>query len=170
MDKDIKNVTKNIYTYEDDISIFIYKIRILKLWILHIIGENIRKQSFSHNVRILLYDKPCPGETLHTCLLTPNREPMMDQNTDSTRVQLEEALNFIRLLIGLGVECFNLGKNSCTKSEHGCDSFEGQHDNYICKVKIFPCQQLFIFVTINHQTDPRAFLKAILNGKILDMT
>lgn len=36
-----------------------------------------------------------PGETPHTYLLTPEREPMIDQNTDTTKVQRGEPISCI---------------------------------------------------------------------------
>lgn len=39
----------------------------------------------------LLCDKTFPGETQHTCLLTPDKKPIRDQNKEATEVQLGEA-------------------------------------------------------------------------------
>lgn len=41
-----------------------------------------------------LRDKTLPGETKHSCPLTSNRELMMDQSMDATKVQLRELVRF----------------------------------------------------------------------------
>jgi hypothetical protein len=50
----------------------------------------------------LLYDKTFSGERQHTCLLTSDREPMTDQNSDPTKVQLA----LLELLTGPWVKGF----------------------------------------------------------------
>jgi hypothetical protein len=45
-------------------------------------------------VPIMLCDKTFPGD-MHTCLLNQDREPLRDQSTDATKVQLGEPVIFI---------------------------------------------------------------------------
>jgi hypothetical protein len=40
-------------------------------------------------------DKTFSEERKHICLITPSREPMIDQSTGTTRVQLDEPISFI---------------------------------------------------------------------------
>lgn len=40
--------------------------------------------------KIVLYDQTFSGEMQHTHLLTPDRKPMTDQSTHTTKVQLAE--------------------------------------------------------------------------------
>lgn len=47
----------------------------------------------------LLCDKTCPGETPHTYLLTPDRDPMIDQ---STPPKLDEPMSLLELLMKMG--------------------------------------------------------------------
>lgn len=40
-----------------------------------------------------LCDKTLPGEKQHTHLFTPDRDPIIDQSTDSTKGHLSEPMN-----------------------------------------------------------------------------
>ena len=44
-----------------------------------------------------------PRETQHTCLLTTDKEPMMGQSKDTTKVQLGEPMSFIGVTYFIGV-------------------------------------------------------------------
>lgn len=52
-----------------------------------------------------------PGKTEHTDLLTPDGKPMIDQSTDTTKVQLGEPTGFT------GVTYRNTGEGSLTGAE-----------------------------------------------------
>lgn len=55
-----------------------------------------------------------PGEIQHTYLFTPDREPMTDQNTDATKVQLGEPMNCIGVT---GIYYRNVGESLFTGAE-----------------------------------------------------
>lgn len=59
----------------------------------------------------LLCDKIFPGETQHMCLLTPDKEPITDQNTETTKVQLGE------VWVLLGVPYLNISDALLTGAE-----------------------------------------------------
>ena len=59
--------------------------------------KNPKYLSAQYLLYLLLCDKTFPGETQHTCLFTPDKEPITDQNTETTKVQLGEPVSFIRV-------------------------------------------------------------------------
>lgn len=58
-----------------------------------------------------LCDKPLPGEKQHAHLVTPDRDPITDQSTDTTKGQLGEPMN------SLGFVYRNMGERLLTGAE-----------------------------------------------------
>lgn len=50
--------------------------------------------SYRYVVKQLLCDRTSPGNMQHTHLHTPDRDPMTDESTDVTKVQLGEIISF----------------------------------------------------------------------------